>query len=337
MSETNPEDTQPRKKSFFNFKKIIYGIIFILIIGLLITGSYIVFNQAKTFYHGLIANNKHWQHIGEENQSSIEKLQASLLSLQQNVQQSHDLLQQQIQKINALEGNKQDRTDTGRALEANYLVRLANDHLQLMHDIPISISLLKQAVSSLQQSQDLSLKRLQESIQADISRLAVLPAINLQALYAQLITLNQQIDHLPLRQLQTIQPTTVSQSHSALPWWKAGFNEFLVMIKKIVIIHYQSNNQSPLLLPQEKAIFYQNLHAQLQNVIWAVMYKQPLIYHESLSRLINWIEQYFDSTIPATQTFLSHLQELKKQSLQLPSENLTTTIQQFDTYFAQQT
>jgi uncharacterized protein HemX len=100
--------------------------------------------------------------------------------------------------------------------------------------------------------------------------------------------------------------------------------------------HQETNDTMPLILPQEKVLLYQNLHAQLDNVIWSLLYRQPIIYDTSINRLITWIQHYFDQSSSQTHSFLSALQYLKTQDIRPVVDNLDTTLQQFDLYFSSQ-
>ena len=78
-------------------------------------------------------------------------------------------------------------------------------------------------------------------------------------------------------------------------------------MKKIVIVHYNGSEQLPLVLPDEKIFLYQNLHAQLENAMWAVLHQRAEIYQASVMRAVGWTQRYFDQAAPATQSMISNL------------------------------
>src|SRR5579883_2841428 len=123
----------------------------------------------------------------KNNQDAITEMQTSIAQLQDDVQKSQALLSKQEQILNA---NK------WYVSEAQYLVRLANDHLQLAHNIPMTIQLLQRAEQMLQPISTNEVIEIRKSIMADMSHLQAIPQINTTLLYMQLNALNNQIDQL---------------------------------------------------------------------------------------------------------------------------------------------
>ncbi|HEX4045654.1 MAG TPA: uroporphyrinogen-III C-methyltransferase, partial [Gammaproteobacteria bacterium] len=86
--------------------------------------------------------------------------------------------------------------------------------------------------------------------------------------------------------------------------------------------------------PEEKMFLYQNLHAQMEGAMWAVLQHNTAIYQASLARAIVWITHYFDPAAAVSTTLLQQLQTLEKTNLQPATANLADTLQLFDQYFA---
>src|SRR5438045_770691 len=95
------------------------------------------------------------------------------------------------------------------------------------------------------------------------------------------------------------------------------------------------SGQLPLILPDEKIFLYQNLHAQLENAMWAVLQQNADIYQSSLKRASAWVQLYFAQDAAQTKIMLQNLEELQKINIQPTSINLAATLQLFDQYFIQ--
>ncbi|HVE44917.1 MAG TPA: uroporphyrinogen-III C-methyltransferase [Gammaproteobacteria bacterium] len=135
---------------------------------------------------------------------------------------------------------------------------------------------------------------------------------DIDALYAQIAALDKQLDQLPFSPTpltSTIVPTIQIDPH--LPWWKAGLLRLWQALQQIMIVRRDDNHQIALVVPEDKPLIYQNLHAKVESIIWAVLHHNSMVYSDSLDRLSVWIEQYFDKTAPYTQSVLSNIARLK--------------------------
>lgn len=266
-------------------------------------------------------------------QNDMAALQKSVATLQQSAQKSATLATQQEQIMNEWRAAQKGDVNKWHIAEAQYLVNLANDHLQFTHNVTLAIALLQRADQVLQNLQDPNLLEIRKSLAADIASLQATPQIDMTSLYLHLTGLNAQLDQLPLP-INPLKPD-VNQMHSAtlptgLPWWKEGWERTWDALGKIVIVRNTGANALPLVLPDEKIFLYQNLHAQMESAMWGVLHRNAEVYQASLSASIAWIQQYFVQDAPETKSMLQHLQELRKINIQPPALNLSTTLQLFD-------
>jgi uncharacterized protein HemX len=89
----------------------------------------------------------------------------------------------------------------------------------------------------------------------------------------------------------------------------------------------------PLVMPEERGFLYQNLHAEMQNAMWAVLHHNGAVYQASLAHINSWIKQYFVQQAPATISMLQSLVALQAINIQPQTTNMTALVQQFDGYF----
>lgn len=261
-------------------------------------------------------------------------LQKSVSDLQAVIQQSQALSVQSLPIGSAL---PQGDADNERVLEARHWVKLANDQLQFLHDFSMAVTLLQRADRVLDTVHDSNALALRQLLASDITHLQAAPEVNITALYLQLNALNKQIDQLPLpiNPMKVASPPDLSTpEETTWPWWKRGLHQSWQMLQHIVVVRYNDARALPLVLPEEKIFLYQNLHAQFESILWAVLYRNTEVYQASLERAINWIQQYFLQEAPLTKTVLQQLQALQQVNIEQPSANLAETLTRFDQYVA---
>jgi len=147
---------------------------------------------------------------------------------------------------------------------------------------------------------------------------------DITALYMQLNAVNEQIDNLllPPYPLQpSAQPFVVDET--GMSWWQIGLSRTWQALQKIIIVRNNGNKMMPLIAPEESHFLYQNLHAQMQNAIWAVLHHNPTVYQTSLNNVSRWVQQYFVQQAPATISILQALTALQAVNIESQPSNNT--------------
>lgn len=222
--------------------------------------------------------------------------------------------------------------------EAQYLVNLANDHLQLTHNPEMALVLLQRAAAVLSAVGSPSLNGLIQTLTENIATLTASPTADMNAVYTQLSAINADFDRMPLPfnpLKDNADADTDKVNVDGLPWWKAQWRRTMHTLGKVVIVRYNGGDAPPLVLPEERVFIYQNLHAQMENAMWAVLNRNEGIYQASLNRMAAWITQYFDTKNETTITVLQQLKALAAQPIAAPTLNLAPTLEQFSSYFKQ--
>ena len=331
IKEENQEKT-PRSQP-----KKVGRIFFILIFVILIGGLGLACFQLSKINLSLTHIVQNLQQKMTNNQNEMATLQNSMNDLQETVKKSAMLSQQQEQMINAWQAAQKGNLNKWYVAEAQYLTKLANDNAQFAQNISLAIILLQRAQQTLQNLQDPNLLEIQKSLTNDITHLQSTQPVDVTQLYLKLTALINQVNQLPI----PINPTKLAEKNtkpedlSNLPWWKAGLHFTMENLRKVVIVRNIGNQTPPLVLPEEKHFLYQNLHAQLEDVIWSVLHKDQDIYQASLTRAIAWTHQFFDQESSVTKNFLQELQTLQTIHVQSPPVNFSDTLQLFEHYLSQ--
>lgn len=268
----------------------------------------------------------------KQNSESVNGLGETVTILQSGLAKAQDLSAQQEQLVTEWQNAQKGDLDKWRLAEAEYLVKIANDHLQFTHDTAMAISILQRADETLASVQNSSVIEVRKAVTADILALQATPATDTTSLYLHINALDGQLEQLPLPvdPLQSnLYQAPVVEIPANAPWWKAGLLHTWATLHKFIIVRNTGTQTLPLVFPEEKLFLFQNLHAKLQTAMWAVLYSQQDVYQASLASVISWVQKYFVQDAPETKTILQNLEELQKINIKPADVNLDETLQLF--------
>lgn len=284
------------------------------------------FNQMKLELSGLSST----QDTNQQNQSQ------KIAGLEQDLQKLSEGVSVASQSLNQSSALGADVVHLSVA-EAAYLVNLANDQLQYTHNQTLALNLLQRSLQIIAPIDDANLATIKQSLTDNIATLTGSPTADLSGLYTQLNTVNTDLDRLPLpaTPLSAEQNADDKLNVSGLPWWKAQWRRTMHTLGQVVIVKYNGGGTPPLVLPEERVFIYQNLHAQMENVFWALLNRDVGVYQAALMRMHLWIAQYFDVSSPITQSLLQQLQALSTQPITGVAVNLGGTQEALSHYLTQ--
>lgn len=268
----------------------------------------------------------------KQNSESMNGLGETVEMLQAGLAKAQDLSSQQEQLVTEWQNAQKGDLDKWRLAEAEYLVKIANDHIQFTHDTSTALTILQRADETLASVQNSSVIEIRKAITSDIVALQAAPIADTTSLYLHINALDGQLEQLPLPvdPLQSnLNQAPAIEIPANTPWWKAGLMHTWSTLHKFIIVRNMGTQTLPLVFPEEKLFLYQNLHAKLQNAMWAVLYRQQDVYQSSLASVISWVQKYFVQDAPETKTILQNLEELQKMDIKPVTLNLDETIQLF--------
>jgi len=249
----------------------------------------------------------------------------------ENMTQSIDGLSQQLtalQKENIENKTKEAPSSSSQftLLYAKVLIEMANN--QMSFGNPSSaLELLNQALNIITQLNDTKLATLSQALKNDIAKLNTAPSSDLSELYLKINELDKTIDQLPFPALP-LMPSTNGPNAQHGTFWQKLLAKSKQTLQQIVIVR---RTDSDVMFPAEsKPFLYQNLHAQIENMMWAVLHHNTAVYHASIDRASKWIAHYFDQHAGLTKQTLAELASLKEQSLQIEQPDLAATLHLFD-------
>lgn len=272
-------------------------------------------------------------------QSQLSLFQTNVEHAQQAAEKSESLSLKQEQILSDWQSAEKGDLNKWRVAEAQYLVKLANDHLQYSNNLATALTLLQRATEVLNESTDSGIADIKQSIESDVVKLKAIPTLDVTTLYLRLTALNSTLDQLPLpldpvNPVLAYQVAPASSKNAEGGWWHTLVDRVIQSFNKIVIVQSHDDALSPITLPEQKTFLYQNLHAQMENAMWAVLNRNPEVYQASLTRLSAWVQQYFIQSSPKTLAALQSLEHLRSEAVKPPALRLNTTLQLFDQYYS---
>lgn len=234
------------------------------------------------------------------------------------------VLEQQQKSIESLQLAVADikgrRPNDWLLAEADYLVKLAGRKLFLEHDVETATQLMESADQRIAALNDPSLTALRKAMTNDITTLKNIPLIDRDGLVLRLISLQQQIDSLPLANaiLPADQPQTSQAVSENIDDWQTNLkNSLKAFADNFITFRSRDGNVIPLLSPTQHFYLRENLQAKLETAIKGVYTEQQTLYRIALDTAAQWSTSFFNPDDKAVQSFNAALAQLAQQQVQV--------------------
>ncbi|WP_342607771.1 uroporphyrinogen-III C-methyltransferase [Vibrio tritonius] len=283
------------------------------------------------------------QYQQRQYQAELTQLQTQLLSTQQQLQQqmaqnkehldstaqtissqTETQLGQQQKSIESLQlaiaDVKGRRPNDWLLAEADYLVKMAGRKLYLEHDPETATQLMESADQRIAALNDPSLTTLRQAMSSDITALKSIPLIDRDGLVLRLVSLEQQIDQLPLA--NAILPEAQQETHEVVSqdindWRHNLITSLKDFASNFITFRSRDGNVIPLLSPKQDFYLRENLKAKLETAIRAVYDRQPEVFTSSLITAETWSGSFFNPDDKGVKSFQNTIAELAKQQIKV--------------------
>lgn len=294
-------------------------------IGALVAGYFIwheVQRQAGWQQEVLAQIDSRNQAMDNRISAAVKRLESDLdgaVSTRRGLQQ--DLADQQ-QSIAALErAFGVLRAQVGRSqeawvlAEAEYLLHVANQRLQLARDVDTAIAALSSADQRLQELANPAYLPVREQISRDLAALRAVNEPDVDGIALRLQTLASNVDDMKVAGAQ-YRPTPRAEApagqREAAP--ASGWRELPAALwnelRQLVAVRRNDEPVAPLLAPDQQFFLYNNLQLQLDTARLAALRGTPELYRVSLRTARDWLTQEFDTEQPAVRRARSELDAL---------------------------
>ncbi len=233
----------------------------------------------------------------------------------------------------------QSRTDWLLA-EAEYLMRLANQRLNMERDTIGAEAILNAANSVLAESDDPGLYIIRQQLSKDIFALQRVSKVDREGVYLQLealIDLIGKLDqsHYQARHSKAITPDKATQEESEQQSelvtsdgeFTRMLNKALNELKQLVIIRRLDEAVEPLLAPDQVYYLQQNLRLMIEQAELALLDRNQPMYLRTLTKAEQWINTYFSQNKDDTALLLSTLSNLKEHQIDPELPDISQSLQ----------
>lgn len=256
----------------------------------------------------------------ERARRNLEDKQRQLDAAQQGLEDSLGVLRAQL-------GN--GRNDWMLA-EVQYLLQVANQRIQLGHDVLTARAALSSADRRLQTLADPGFNPVREQVARELVALAAVVLPDLAGIALTLDTLAGQVKQFPLKdtriQQQVGAPDAVPPSESTARDWTRLPRLLWQELRQLVVVRRNDQPIGPLLAPEQQFFLYENLRLQLNSARLAALQGETPSYRASLENAQAWLSDYYAAEAPQIAAALTELERLANIDLQPSMPDISASL-----------
>nr|WP_269144525.1 uroporphyrinogen-III C-methyltransferase [Methylicorpusculum oleiharenae] len=249
-------------------------------------------------------------------QTQLSALQSQLATLVADVKNKDGQFNKTLSDFSELHTEKLDnaRTDLGNQIrqvqrqlgktrgdwliaDAEYLLSVANQRLQLMGDLATTTEALEAADQRLRESGDAAVFKVREQISKDIAALKTIVESDMVGIYSALQMLQDKVGQLPLIMPYAGKPFTPSSDiHSHGDSGEDEHNMLSFAMKKlegVVTIRHTDREIKAILEPEEALFIQQQFRVKLEMIKLALVQQNEVLYKAAIADAIAWLKENF--------------------------------------------
>ncbi len=287
-------------------------------------------NTLKNNYDALLSTKTALEQLQQQVKSDLAQQQHTIDSLILTDKEHAQQVTQLKTKVFAMSESESVGDTVWLLTESNFFVKQAVRKLNHDHDAATAIALLVSADANLAELNDPSLNNVRNAINRDLTTLRAIPHIDREGIIIRLQQLSQQVDTLSMSLPKNIFSTNDEMkpeelSNSVSDWRQNLTKSWKTFIAGFVTVRQRNpvNAQNkPELTPNQQAYLQENIRMQLLIAAQSVPIQQQEIYQTALANASSWAKTYYINQDPATQAFITELDQLSHQTIQtsLPTE-----------------
>ncbi|RUR30446.1 hypothetical protein ELY33_10395 [Vreelandella andesensis] len=200
--------------------------------------------------------------------------------------------------------------------EAAYLLRLANQRLQLEGDVEGAAALLRTADARLVDADNPALTPVRREIASELAALDAVPQVDRTGIY---LALNAQQERIAgLRLSQEIEERAVTSSIEQPPTgtFQRQLARFGEELKDLVVIRQHDEALETLITPEQESYLRQSLRLILEQSQLALLKEEQDLFEASIDKSLTLLNGYYDTEREETQSVIARLEELKQTQVQ---------------------
>jgi len=243
-------------------------------------------------------------------ENRIEPLRSSLNSVGRTVRDEQQQIDRQLKQLAEEQQSVGDRVSVLAALvgrseqgwslaEVEYLLRIANQRLQLQRDLKTAQLALQAADTRLQELADPLFLKVREQLASELESLAAVEPVDVDGISVKLSALMEHIDELEV-QGSSYQPavktdTAGSGNITTIQDWRELPALLWSSLSGLFRIRDHDKPVSPMLPPENEYFLRENLRLQLSATRLALLRDDSVQYRATLTTAAGWLDTYFSA------------------------------------------
>ncbi len=193
--------------------------------------------------------------------------------------------------------------------ETEQLLLIANNRLQLSHDVNLALAALRAADEELQQLADPRYLPVRRALVHEIGTLESLGSVDVSGMALRLGDIAQRVDQLPLA--PDVRPATAPAKPPAA---QSGSQLQMMWQDLIGLIRIRRTGavSRPLLPPDQAYFLRQNLRLMLYNAQTSLLQGNAPVFDQDLSAASGWLKTYYDSSAAPVKAVQQELDQMLK-------------------------
>ncbi|WP_447554604.1 uroporphyrinogen-III C-methyltransferase [Vreelandella sp. EE22] len=243
-------------------------------------------------------------------ESTVSELRGELENVQASVEETVAEVLDQLSQA-----QDSDERDWLHA-EAAYLLRLANQRLQLEGDVDGAAALLRTADARLVDADNPALTPVRREIASELAALDAVPRVDRTGIY---LALNAQQERVAgLRLSQEIEERAVNSGIEQPPSgsFERQLARFGAELRDLVVVRHHDEALEALITPEQESYLRQSLRLILEQAQLALLKEEQPLFEASIDKALTLLDSYYDVEREETQSVIERLQELKQNEIE---------------------
>lgn len=194
--------------------------------------------------------------------------------------------------------------------DAEYLLSVANQRLQLVGDVPTTRQALEAADERLRESGDAGVFKIREQIAKEISQLNGITVPDTVGIYANIQHLQDAVEGLAVFLPHAgKQPDSAAPSHDLSQQGHEILGAVAKQLEGYVVLRHTEQPVTAILAPEEALFLKQQLKVRLEMIEIALVQENDTLFHSSIADAKQWLKKNFAENAQ-TEKFATELEAL---------------------------
>lgn len=346
-----PEPTKKEPKAKGSKLAVLAFLMSLIALACVTAGAYWLYmqEQQKAAWQQQLGNAVSSQSGQQQNIAQLQTQVKSLLLVPQAQQQISSKLNADVQALTDADasqvatmdilkaelGNLHNKLGSSRRAwiesEVEYLLRYANERLQLFRDHKGAIAALSSADARILDLGDPAFFDVRKVINSELAALRTARVPDVSGASLRLLGLSEQVSKLKLPNTKPNQfvadEAKAIEADEEMPGWKASLLGLWEELKSLVTIRSDDSAYEPMLAPEARTFVYQNLQMQIESARLSLLLGDVENYQRSLKKANDWLTEWFDTSDAGVNGMQAQLNELAAVSMETDIPNISNSLQ----------